>query len=166
MISSRLSSRLYPTLLLLACLGALGTALTTQYGFGLKPCVLCIYQRIPYVIAALLAAVALSSRLSVPGKMALIALCGVAFFVDSGIAVFHVGVEHHWWEGLAACVGGGPQANSVDALKAMLAGPPPVPCDQIPWSLFGISMAGYNAMFAFGLAVFSAWSVLRLKEQE
>jgi len=159
------SVRLYPTLLLLACLGALGAALTTQYGFGLKPCVLCIYQRIPYVVAAFLAATALSPKMSARNKLLLIALCGVAFAVDSGIAVFHVGVEHHWWEGLAACVGGGPQAQSVDALKAMLAGPPPVPCDQIPWSLFGISMAGYNAMFALGLAVFSVWSVRHLKGQ-
>jgi disulfide bond formation protein DsbB len=160
------SSRLTPFLLLLACLGALGAALTTQYGFGLKPCVLCIYQRVPYVIAALLAATALSPKLPMRAKVMLIALCGVAFAADSGIAVFHVGVEHHWWEGLAACVGGGPQAQSVDALKAMLAGPPPVPCDQVPWSLFGISMAGYNAMFACGLAGFTAWSVWRMKEQK
>lgn len=160
------SVRLYPTLLLLACLGALGVALTTQYGFGLQPCVLCIYQRIPYVAAALLAAMALSPRMSMRAKLALIALCGVAFAVDAGIAVFHVGVEHHWWEGLAACVGGGAaQAQSVDALKAMLAGPPPVPCDQIPWSLFGISMAGYNALFACSLVCFSAWSVRQLKER-
>ncbi len=96
------SVRLFPTLLLLACVGALGAALTTQYGFGLKPCVLCIYQRIPYVVAAVLAATALSPRVSVRGKLALIALCGLAFAVDSGIAVFHVGVEHHWWEGLGS----------------------------------------------------------------
>jgi disulfide bond formation protein DsbB len=157
--------RLFPTVLLLACIGALGAALTTQYGFGLKPCVLCIYQRIPYGVAGVLALAALSPKISTRGRMLLVALCGLAFLVDSGIAVFHVGVEHHWWEGLAACVGGGPQANSVDSLKAMLAGPPPVPCDQVPWSLFGISMAGYNAMFAFCLAGFSVWSARRLKER-
>jgi disulfide bond formation protein DsbB len=159
------SGRIYPILLLLACLVAFAFALTTQYGFGLKPCVLCIYQRIPYGVAGVLALLALPAKMPARGRMLLVALCGIAFLVDSGIAVFHVGVEHHWWEGLAACVGGGPQANSVDSLKAMLAGPPPVPCDQIPWSLFGISMAGYNAVFAFALAVFSAWSALRLKEQ-
>jgi disulfide bond formation protein DsbB len=27
-----------------------------------------------------------------------------------------------------------------------------VRCDEIPWSLFGISMAGYNALLSAGLA--------------
>lgn len=154
--------RLFPSLLLLACVGAMATALTTQYGFGLEPCILCIYQRIPYVVAGVLAAIALSPKVPLRGKIVLIALCGLAFAVDSATAVYHVGVEHHWWE--SACVGGvNPEANSPEALQALLAGPPPVPCDRIPWSVFGISMAGYNAMFAFALAVFSAWSAHLLK---
>ncbi|MDR3437023.1 disulfide bond formation protein B [Telmatospirillum sp.] len=159
------SVRLYPILLLLACLGAMATALTTQYGFGLPPCILCIYQRIPYVVAGVLALIALSPKVPLKGKLVLIALCGLAFLVDSGIAFYQVGVEHHWWE--SACVGGAnPQANSAEALQAMLAGPPPVPCDRVPWSVFGISMAGYNGMFAFCLAVFSGWSIRRLKEEK
>jgi len=155
------SPRLYPSLLLLACAVAMGTALTTQYVFGLPPCPLCIKQRIPYLVAAVLSLVAIKAEGRV--RLLLVALCGVAFLVDSGIAVFHVGVEQHWWE--AACVGGeNPQAATVADLKALLAGPPPVPCDRVPWSVFGISMAGYNAMFAFGLALLSGWAVRQLKE--
>lgn len=158
------SPRLVPSLLLLACLGAMGTALTTQYGFGLPPCILCLYQRVPYIVAGVLAAAAMSAKLPPRARIALVALCALAFAIDSGIAVYHVGVEHHWWE--SACVGGvNPEANSADALKALLAGPPPVPCDRVPWSIFGISMAGYNAMFAFALAVFSVISVRYLKER-
>ncbi|PKU22783.1 disulfide bond formation protein B [Telmatospirillum siberiense] len=156
--------RLFPSLLLLACVGAMGTALITQYGFGLEPCILCFYQRIPYVVAGVLAVIALSSKVPVRGKIVLIALCALAFAIDSGIAFYHVGVEHHWWE--SACVGGvNPEANSAEALKALLAGPPPVPCDRIPWSVFGISMAGYNALFTCGLAVFSVWAARTLKRQ-
>jgi disulfide bond formation protein DsbB len=41
-----------------------------------------------------------------------------------------------------------------------------VPCDKVAWSLFGISMAGYNALFSllFGLASFAA--AAKMKSQE
>lgn len=159
-----LPPRVYPALLLMACIGAMGTALTTQYGFGLQPCILCFYQRIPYVVAGILMLIAVLPRLPSRWRLVLVALAGLAFAVDSGIAVFHVGVEHHWWE--SACVGGvNPEAASVEDLQALLAGPPPVPCDRIPWAIFGISMAGWNAVFAACLAVFAFWSAAKLKEQ-
>jgi len=30
-----------------------------------------------------------------------------------------------------------------------------VRCDEVPWSLFGISMAGYNALVSLGLGIAS-----------
>lgn len=156
------SPRLYPSLILLACLGAMATALTTQYGFGLKPCILCLFQRIPYVLSGTLAAIALIRTVPPKTRLILVGICGVAFAINSGIAFYHVGVEQHWW--VSACTGGPGGADSVDALKAALAGPPPVPCDQIPWEVFGISMAGYNILFSLFLAAFAGWSVLRMKE--
>jgi disulfide bond formation protein DsbB len=32
---------------------------------------------------------------------------------------------------------------------------PVVRCDQVPWSLFGISMAGYNVVLSLALAAFA-----------
>ncbi len=157
------STRQLPAFILLACLGALASALTAQYGFGLRPCVLCLYQRVPYALAGLLAAIALLPAVPLRGRAVLAGLCACAFLINSGIAVFHVGVENHWWAGLAACSGGGPQAQTVADLKAMLAGPPPPRCDQIPWALFGISMAGYNVFASLALALFAGWAATRLK---
>ena len=145
-------------LILLASAGALAAALTAQYGFGLRPCILCLYQRVPYVVAAILALAGLAGPRAWRGHPLLLALCGLVFLADTGISSFHVGVEQHWWAGLAACTGEGQAvAGSVEDLKAMLAGPPPPRCDQIPWSLFGISMAGYDVFATFALAAFSAW---------
>jgi disulfide bond formation protein DsbB len=158
------SARLYPLLLLLGCLFAMAVALTTQYGFGLPPCPLCIYQRIPYVTAGVLAAIALAPFAAGRIRVMLTALCALAFAVDAGTAFFHVGVEQHWWAGLESCTGGAAQAQSVEDLKALLAGPPPPACDQIPWSVFGVSMAGYNGLFALALTCFALWATLRLKE--
>ncbi len=38
-----------------------------------------------------------------------------------------------------------------------------IPCDEVPWSLFGISMAGYNVLASLGLALASFWAALRAK---
>lgn len=156
--------RPYPLFILLACVGALGAALTAQFGFGLRPCVLCIYQRIPYLVAGLLAGAALLPAMPRRSVVLLLGLCAVAFAINTGIAVFHVGVEQHWWAGLNACTGEAPQAQSIQDLQAMLAGPPPARCDQIPWEMFGISMAGYNVFASLGLACFAGWSARRVKE--
>ena len=73
--------------------------------------------------------------------------------IGAGIAVFHVGVEQQWWPGTAEC-GGIDGANlSLEQLKAQILAAPVVRCDEVAWSLFGISMAGYNILLSLGLAL-------------
>lgn len=163
LIGSAPLERLAPLTILLACVAALGGALASQYGLGLKPCILCLYQRGPYTIAALLAGLALWPGLSLPRIRLLLAVCALAFTINSGIAFFHNGVEQHWWTGTAACLGGGPALPTTpEQMLAQLAGPPAPRCDQIPWTLFGLSMAAYNIPASLCLAGFAAWVVRRL----
>jgi disulfide bond formation protein DsbB len=84
-------------------------------------------------------------------RAVLLALCGVALLVGGGVAVFHVGVEQHWWTGTPGC-GVTATADSIDALRAQIMAAPVVRCDQVAWSLFGISMAGYNILISLVLA--------------
>ncbi|NNG04187.1 MAG: disulfide bond formation protein B [Inquilinus sp.] len=136
-------------LLLIAAMAVLGSALTSQYVGGLQPCVLCLYQRWPYVVVIVLAAIALA--LPPRARAAALGLAGLALWVGAGIAAFHVGVEQGWWQGTAECGGIDSGADSVDALRAQLLGTPIVRCDVVPWSLFGISMAGYNFLLSIPL---------------
>ena len=145
-----------PLLLLLASIAVLGSALASQYFGGLQPCVLCIYQRIPYAAVILIAGAALFLP-EWPRAIA-IALAGLALLTGSGIAVFHVGVEQHWWQGTAECGGADAAADSLEALRAQVLAAPTVRCDEVPWSLFGISMAGYNALISFGLGIASLYA--------
>lgn len=147
--------RLYPVLLTAVGLGALAFAWTAQFGFDLEPCVLCLYQRIPFGIVAVLGGVGFYR----PQWLApIFALATVAFAVNSGLAVYHVGVEQHWWVSAAGCTGN--NLNTVMTttdLFASIEKPGPKPCDAIDWTFFGISMAGWNIVFSGGLAVVSAF---------
>ena len=150
-------------IVLMMSIAALATAFTAQYGFGLRPCELCLLQRVPYGVVIFLALLALGLRLDA-GRMALVlGLCGLAFLGNSGISLYHVGVEQHWWAGPTSCTGGLGTVHSVQDLAALLSKPIDIPqCDKVAWSLFGISMAGYNMIACIALAAFSLKAAQRL----
>lgn len=134
---------------------AIVAALIGQYGFNLHPCHLCILQRIPYfvVIGMSLIGVVLTRQYGVKIGAIVIALCAVAFFINSGIAVYHVGVEQKWWAS-AACSVPDMASLSFEELQERIYNAPSVSCDAIAWKLFGISMAGYNVILCAMLGIY------------
>ena len=151
-----LDSRTIAALILAASLGALAGALVAEHVFDLAPCPLCIYQRWPYVATALLAGLTMASAERGRWPALFIGLGCLVFAGESVLAFYHVGVEQGWFEGLAACAGAGETPTTLEALRAeLLKGAPPPRCDEPAWTLFGISMAGYNVIYAAVLAGFS-----------
>jgi disulfide bond formation protein DsbB len=150
-----------PALIALASIAVLGTALASQYLGGLAPCELCIYQRWPYVftIVAGLAAWLMSSS---PARPWLVAACGAAFAIGGAIAVYHAGVEYGWFAGPTACSGGASSATTVEELRRQLLAQPVVRCDEPAWTLFGVSMAGYNVVVSAVLAGASVIAAARM----
>ncbi|MCW5770580.1 MAG: disulfide bond formation protein B [Rhodospirillaceae bacterium] len=153
--------RYAPHLLLLGSGGLLLGALFFQFVIGLAPCPLCLWQRYPHVAVVVLAAGALMLRPG-PGRRTLLVLIGVALLATAAIGVFHAGVEQKWWAGLSICEGGGTDLPvSADDLTRNLNLRPAPRCDQIVWSLFGLTMAGWNAIISTALAAFAFLSVAR-----
>ncbi len=128
-------------------LALLGGALLSEYVGKLYPCEMCWWQRYPHGVAILLAAGAMLSPLGAPRTRVLTLLAAAAIAVSGAIGVFHAGVEYGWWEGLTSCTTSG--ATSLADIMAV----PLIRCDQVPWSLAGISLAGFNAIFSLGGAL-------------
>ena len=149
-----------PAALALAAIGALNGALFMQYVIGVQPCILCLYQRWPYVIVAALALLALAFGRIRPLRVALLALIGLTLLAGTGIGVFQVGVEHHWWEGTSGC-SVPPLEGTLEELRASLMAAPLARCDEVSWSLFGISLAGYTVVLTLVLAVFALLAARR-----
>ena len=141
------------TLSLIFSIVILGSALVSQYIFGLQPCQLCLWQRIPYKI--LIPLLFLSLFLKPLFQKYICYLTVLIFAVSAAIALFHVGVEQTWWQGLASCSQATiPENASLEDLRAILTRQPIVPCDKIAFAFLGISMAGYNFIISFIMAVF------------
>ncbi len=146
-------TRFVPLLLLLASTTVVGGALLFQYVGGLPPCHLCLYQRWPYYITIGLTVLTLGlGRRDVAAWVA--GLCALLFLAGGVLAFYHVGVEQHWFAGPSSCTGPQSAADSVEALTAQILGQKPVRCDEVAWSLFGVSLAGWNLLASLGLVVF------------
>ncbi|MCR9070766.1 MAG: disulfide bond formation protein B [Alphaproteobacteria bacterium] len=143
---------LIPIFVAAAAAAALAAAFISEFGFGLQPCVLCIWQRWPYAAAILLGVAAIVLRRHAAARTAFTVLAIGAVLVSGGIGAFHVGVEQGWWEGTSGC-GSVSSTNDLATLRAQIMNAPIVRCDEVAFSLFGISMAGWNALFALGVAV-------------
>lgn len=122
----------------------LGGALISQYGFGLYPCEMCMWQRWPHLVAILLAAAALAFR-RISMVVPLVVAAAIAILISGLIGGFHAGVEYDWWEGLTSCSTNLPAGG--DMLDSIM-NAPLVRCDVAPWTLFGISLAGFNFLLS------------------
>ena len=84
----------------LACCLVIATAYAFEYLANLQPCVLCLYQRIPYAIAIGLMLLVAILRKHTQLNLILFIATSAVFAIGSAIAIFHIGVEQQLWQGL------------------------------------------------------------------
>jgi disulfide bond formation protein DsbB len=130
----------------------LGGALLSQYVGGLYPCEMCMWQRYAHVAALVLGLMAWTAR----SNRLLVALAAIAVLVSGAIGVFHAGVEYHWWEGVTKCTAAPVTGSTAEILGAVLS-TPLVRCDVAQWTLFGVSLAGYNAVLSTLIGAGTLW---------
>jgi disulfide bond formation protein DsbB len=136
---------------LLLPLALMAGALGSQFLGGLVPCEMCMWQRWPHYAAILVAA----ASFLVPGRamrLGFVLLAAALIAASGAIGVFHAGVEYHWWPGITPCTAAFKGGSGLDMLD-QIARAPLVRCDHPQWSLFGISLAGFNAIFSLAGAV-------------
>jgi disulfide bond formation protein DsbB len=140
----------------LSALGV-GSALAIEHIGGIRPCPLCLDQRIAYYAAIPLAGLAafLGERAPFWSRL-LLAVVALAFFVNAGLGIYHSGIEWGFWPGPDACSGMAPLATTPDALIESLNKPSVVRCDAAALRILGISLAGYSALLSALLAVMAA----------
>jgi len=137
-----------------ACLvlGALGF----QYIGGILPCEMCHWQRWAHIGAAIAGILggALIRRESTARSLAWMA---IALVLLSGlIGAYQTGTEYHVLPGPAACTGH-------RYILGSNMPPPEVQCDVVTWSLFGLSMASYNALCSFLIAAMGAFALSKAR---
>ncbi|MFM5913602.1 MAG: disulfide bond formation protein B [Chakrabartia godavariana] len=134
---ARLLALVIPSALMLGALGS-------QYIGGLYPCEMCYWQRWPHDVAIVLALFAFGTRVDRAAHI-LVALAALAIMTSGAIGVYHAGVEYGWWQGITTCATTAAGVSLEDIMRA-----PVVRCDVPQWTLFGVSLAGFNAVISLG----------------
>ncbi|MCP8940669.1 disulfide bond formation protein B [Alsobacter sp. SYSU M60028] len=143
---------------LLVALAALATilgALFIEHVLGVKPCELCLKQRIPYYSGIPLAAVAAFAAARAPrsgATVALLALVGLVFAAGAALGAYHAGVEWGLWAGPSDCTGAIAKPAAMGDFLRQLETVKVVRCDEVAMRIFGLSLAAWNAVIATGLA--------------
>lgn len=139
------------TLAMISSAAALIVASIAQYGYGLYPCDLCSYQRIPYGSILLFggfAAVIGGWKRSDIGY-----LFGAIFMFSAALAFYHTGIEQHWWRAVNSCGGQQAMPSNLAELNLSLSNAIPKACDEVDWTLLGVPMSVYNTLFSLILSI-------------
>jgi len=149
----------FPVITLAVSVAVLAGAWFFQLVVGLVACELCLYERWPWYATAVISALFLGLRRPEVERYAP-ALLGLLFLGGFCLASYHVGVEQKWIAGPDACtssIGDGHKAKTIEELTAQIMAAPTVRCDDIQWSLFGVSLAGWDALLYLGM-IGVAWN--------
>lgn len=126
--------------------------------FGYLPCELCLKQRWAYYAGVPLAlVVAVLAPRNIALARAGLTLLAVLWFASMVFGIYHSGVEWKWWPGPTACTA---QAGFTGGLPDL--SKPAVMCDTPAIRIFGLSLAGWNAVISLALALVAAAGLRRL----
>ena len=115
---------------------------------------MCLWQRWPHVAALAIGLIAWAAG----SNRALVALTALAVMASGAIGGYHAGVEWGWWQGLTACTATPVGGTGADLIGALIA-TPLIRCDVAQWTLFGLSLAGYNAIFSTLIGGVALWMI-------
>jgi len=139
-----------------AAIAALGVVLLAgayafEYLGGLKPCPLCLEQRTPWFVLIVLGGAIVGAEMAKAPRWVVLGLYAAAAIValyGAYLAGYHAGIEYKWWPGPPDCTGDGISLPPDGGLLGGLSPNEIVRCDEVPWALAGVSLAGFNFLFS------------------
>jgi len=132
------------TIIFIISLLSLLIALYIEFFLGYKPCKLCIYQRIPYLIAIFFTFLGISYSKNLIWLYALL----LTFFSSFLISGYHLGIEQEIFNEFSGCT-----ANSIDIIDKnellKLLNSEVNNCKIVNFKIFGLSLATINFLLSF-----------------
>ena len=137
---------------------ALASAFIAEFYFDLAPCEMCLKQREPYYIIIvgfiLITIFKWQDRIWFYLGVQLISIYGLFY------SIWHVGIENKLLSGPAECSDGLIITNNASDLKEQILSKPVINCEDVAWSIFGLSAATINSMLLFLIFILNAIYIL------
>ncbi len=150
-------------IIFLGCVGLILTALYMQYQMDMKPCALCITQRIFVVLAGLFALAAFFHNPAQLGRRAYTSLGALSAVIGGAFSARHLWLQSLPEDLVPAC---GPDLEYLldtfplmEALDVLLQGDGN--CAEVSWSLLGLTIPAWTLVAFAGLVAINVWQALR-----
>ena len=130
------------------CLLSIFSAIYIEYFLGVKPCVLCLYQRVPYLISIFICFLGYYNNKS----FFLIYCLFFIFLISITLSGYHLGIENNIFKELPGC--SNENINLIDKeelLKSLEFSRPN--CKDISFKLLGLSLAAINLIISVFISV-------------
>tara|TARA_B100000965_G_scaffold331125_1_gene295139 strand:- start:158 stop:637 length:480 start_codon:yes stop_codon:yes gene_type:complete len=119
-------------------------ALYIEFFLGFKPCKLCIYQRIPYLISIFLTFLGISYSKNLIWLYALL----LVFFSSFLLSGYHLGIEQEIFKEFSGCTG--KSLNIIDKTELLKSLNSEIKsCKNVDFRIFGLSLATINFLLSF-----------------
>lgn len=124
---------------------AISTALIAEFFFNFLPCKMCVQQRYPYyfIIIIFILFYFFNKKINLWFNI----LTELAIIYGLFYSVWHVGIEQQLMQGPDNCSGKINQASTVERLKEEILNQAIVNCNEISWTMLGLSAATVNTIF-------------------
>ena len=133
---------------------AIASALIAEYYFDLQPCTMCLKQREPYYI--IIAGFILVMILKWQDKIWFYVGVQIVSIYGLFYSLWHVGIENKILAGPSSCSGGLNISTNTSSLKEQIISKAVINCEEVAWSIFGLSAATMNSLLLFLIFIINA----------
>ena len=129
---------------------ALASAFFIEYILGHQPCNLCIFERIPYLIAIII--ILLNFKFNQFEKFFMLSLV-IVFLFGAILSLYHLGIEQGFiQESLVCDLKSGSNLLSKEEILIQLQ-EKNVSCKDVTFKIFGLSLTSYNILISLLISI-------------
>ena len=136
--------KIFYSLIILLCLSSICYAFFVEYIQGYKPCILCKYQRVPYMLGLIVALFGFFKS----SNTRIIIYIFLIFLLSVTLSGYHVGIEQELYQSIFNCsdnnLGVLEKGKLLESLKAINPD-----CRNVNFAVFGVSLATINFVLSF-----------------
>ena len=126
-------------------------ALYVEYILQYKACKLCLYQRIPYLIAIFISFIGFNYYENDKILLLIILIFALSFLISG----YHYGIEKNIFVEFSGCATNNLDITDKKTLLKTLSDNIPNSCKDVNFKLFGISLAGINSVLSLLIVIYS-----------
>jgi len=139
---------------------AISTALIAEFIFNFLPCKMCVQQRYPYyfIIIIFIFFYFFDNKINLWFNI----LTELAIVYGLFYSIWHVGIEQQFIQGPTNCSGGVNKASTVEGLKEEILNQTIVNCNEISWTMLGLSAATVNTVFLIFILLLNTIFIIKV----